>query len=366
MLERFEKVVKIELEGVSRRFGDIQAVDAVDMIFGDGSYTVLLGPSGCGKSTTLNMVAGLEKVSSGRILFGGTEVQRVPPHRRDVAMMFQSYALYPNRTVHDNIAFPLRMAKLPHAEVTKRVAAAAERLRIQPLLGRRPRALSGGQQQRVGLARALVRRPKAFLLDEPMSNLDAKLRAEMQLELKELQRELDGTFVHVTHDQVEAMSLADTLVVMADGAIQQVGTPMEVHRRPANIFVASFVGVPAMNLVEGEAHRGRFSCRGWTTPVDVGVDGRVILGVRPEDLRIEPVTTGSGARIRLVEHLGSSTLCALDSEAGRLVALVDADAAPPAGASVHVTVRPGRVHLFGLQSGTRLGTTSTVTPPAGH
>jgi ABC-type sugar transport system ATPase subunit len=221
-------MVRITLERLSRRFGPIVAVDDVDLALPDGAFAVLLGPSGCGKTTTLNMIAGLEEVSAGRILFDGQEVHHRPPHKRDIAMVFQSYALYPNRSVRENITFPLRMAKVPKSEIAVRVADVAARLEIAELLDRHPRALSGGQQQRVALARAIVRRPRAFLLDEPLSNLDAKLRTDMRLELKSLQRQLNGTFVLVTHDQAEAMSLADLLVVMNKGRVQQVGAPLAV------------------------------------------------------------------------------------------------------------------------------------------
>ncbi len=238
----------VVLSNLRREFGPVVAVDSIDLDVPDGSFTVLLGPSGCGKTTTLNMVAGLEDVTDGEILFDGRPVQHLPPDRRDVAMVFQSYALYPNRNVRDNIAFPLLMRGVKRAVAASQAEAAAEKLGLLGLLDRHPRQLSGGQQQRVALARAIVRRPTAFLLDEPLSNLDAKLRNDTRVQLKELQQDVGGTFIMVTHDQVEAMSLADVLVVLDEGRIQQVGSPLEVYQRPQNRFVAAFVGVPSMNL----------------------------------------------------------------------------------------------------------------------
>lgn len=348
-------MVRITLDRLSRHFGPIVAVDEVSLELPDGVFAVLLGPSGCGKTTTLNMIAGLEEVTSGRILFDSEEVQHRPPHKRDIAMVFQSYALYPNRSVRDNIAFPLRMAKVPKAEVARRVADVAARLEIAGLLDRFPRALSGGQQQRVALARAIVRRPRAFLLDEPLSNLDAKLRNDMRFELKSLQRQLQGTFVLVTHDQAEAMSLADTLVVMDKGRIQQVGAPLAVYRRPANLFVARFVGVPAMNLVEGAIADGCFRGPGWEMPVgNAYPPGPVTLGVRAEDVRLTPTEVAATGRVQLVEQLGADALVAVETAVGVLLARVHPDTPLEPGDGVRFAFEPARVHLFATGTGQRL------------
>jgi ABC-type sugar transport system ATPase subunit len=336
----------ITLRRLRREYGSVVAVDSIDLHVPDGSFTVLLGPSGCGKTTTLNMIAGLEETSGGEILFGDRPVHHLPPDRRDIAMVFQSYALYPNRSVRDNIAFPLVMRGMRRAEAARHVEAAAAKLGLLDLLDRRPRALSGGQQQRVALARAIVRRPTAFLLDEPLSNLDAKLRNDTRVQLKELQRDLAGTFVLVTHDQTEAMSLADVLVVMDRGRIQQVGDPLEVYQRPVNRFVASFVGVPSMNLMDGEIAGGAFAVPGWTVPLPQGVRaGPAVLGVRAEDLRLAPAESGANGRVRIVEHLGSDTMAIVSMAHGDVVARVPADSRLAAGDPVIVSVG-ATLHLF--------------------
>jgi ABC-type sugar transport system ATPase subunit len=354
-------MVQITLEGVSRRFGTVVAVDGVDLQIGDGSFTVLLGPSGCGKTTTLNMIAGLEEVSGGRILFDGEEIQDRPPHKRDIAMVFQSYALYPNRSVRENIAFPLRMSRVEKREIAARVADVAARLEIAELLDRHPKALSGGQQQRVALARAIVRRPRAFLLDEPLSNLDAKLRADMRIELKALQRQLNGTFVLVTHDQAEAMSLADTLVVMNKGRVQQFGAPLTVYRRPVNLFVARFVGIPAMNLIEGEVSGSVFRGRGWEVPLDSGYDdGPRTLGFRSEGVRLEPASEGATGKVELVEQLGADALVAVATDSGVVLAREHPDTRLEPGDGVRLVVDPTQVHLFATDTGNRLSPPASV------
>jgi ABC-type sugar transport system ATPase subunit len=348
-------MVQIDLERVTRRFGAVVAVDDVDLTIADGAFTVLLGPSGCGKTTTLNMIAGLEEVSAGRIRFDGEAVQDRPPHKRDIAMVFQSYALYPNRSARDNIAFPLRMSRIDKREIAARVADVAAKLGIAELLDRHPRALSGGQQQRVALARAIVRRPRAFLLDEPLSNLDAKLRTEMRFELKSLQRQLGGTFVLVTHDQAEAMSLADEVVVMDRGRVQQVGAPLDVYRKPANLFVARFIGVPAMNLVAGEIAEGVFRGSGFV--VEVGwryPAGPATLGFRAEDASLAPAESGATGRVQLVEQLGADALVAVETAAGMIVAREHPDTPLQSGDAVRVVVDAGRAHLFAVESGERL------------
>ncbi len=348
-------MVQINLERVSRRFGNVVAVDDVDLQIADGSFTVLLGPSGCGKTTTLNMIAGLEEVSAGRIRFDGEEVQDRPPHKRDIAMVFQSYALYPNRSVRDNIAFPLRMSRIEKREIASRVSDVAARLGIAELLDRHPRALSGGQQQRVALARAIVRRPRAFLLDEPLSNLDAKLRTEMRFELKSLQRQLAGTFVLVTHDQAEAMSLADEIVVMDKGKVQQVGAPLAVYRQPVNLFVARFIGVPAMNLVAGQVADGVF--RGPSVEVALAhprPGGATTLGFRSEDVTLARADGDVAGRVQLVEQLGADALVAVETESGVVVARDHPDTTLQPGDGVQLVVNPERAHFFAADTGQRV------------
>ncbi|MFI0370713.1 ABC transporter ATP-binding protein [Actinomadura sp. 1N219] len=345
----------IELRQVTKRFGDTLIVDSIDLTIEDGSFTVLLGPSGCGKTTTLNMISGLEEASSGRILFDGKEVQDVPPHKRDVAMVFQSYALYPNRSVRENISFALKLRKQPAAEIAARVAEVAEMLDIGALLDRKPRQLSGGQQQRVALARAIVRRPNVFLLDEPLSNLDAKLRADMRISLRELQRELGGTFVYVTHDQGEAMSMADQVVVMNGGVVQQEAPPLDLYRRPANRFVAGFVGTPGMNFVPGDLDGdGSFAHGDWTVPIGWTGSARagVTLGVRPEDVTLEP-GDGPGAvgKVRLIERLGVEAIVVASFPSGDVIARADPDIELDSGTPVAMRVRPGKAHLFDAEDG---------------
>lgn len=347
-------MAQIELQGLRKTFGSVVAVTDVSLTIGDGTFTVLLGPSGCGKTTTLNMIAGLEDLTAGTILFDGVEVQDLPPHKRDIAMVFQSYALYPNRSVRENIAFPLRMQRVNRHEIDTRVESVAAKLGISELLARRPRALSGGQQQRVALARAIVRRPRAFMLDEPLSNLDAKLRADMRFELKALQRDLNGTFVHVTHDQAEAMSLADVMVVMDKGLIQQVGPPLAVYQEPANLFVATFVGIPTMNLISGEIAEGVFRVPGWEYPLGASaVSGPVTLGIRSEDATLEAAPSGGVGRVGLVEQLGSDALVEVAAGFGRLLVRTSADTPFRPGDPVGVRLNTRRVHLFDPKTGVR-------------
>jgi multiple sugar transport system ATP-binding protein len=308
----------IEFDQVTKRFdNDTIAVDRLDLVVGEGEFLILVGPSGCGKTTALRMVAGLEEISSGQIRIGGELVNDVPPSRRDIAMVFQNYALYPHMTVSENISFPLRQQRLPKAEITARVNEAARFLSIEELLGRKPKELSGGQRQRVAMGRAIVRKPQVFLMDEPLSNLDAKLRVQMRAELISLHNRLGITTVYVTHDQIEAMTLGDRVVVLNKGVVQQIDPPETLYRHPANIFVASFIGSPPMNFLAGELSAGsvRLGAHSVELPEHRPLLGRhagpVVVGIRPEDFELahragEPETLI--ADVRITEQLGPEML----------------------------------------------------------
>lgn len=343
-------MARIRLEGLTKAYGDNQVVNGLDLEIPDGMLTVLVGPSGCGKTTTLRMIAGLVEPSSGRIWIGDRDVTWLEPRDRDVAMVFQNYALYPHLKVFDNIAFGLRARKTPEEVIRPKVLEVARLLGLEDLLDRKPRQLSGGQQQRVAIGRALVREPAAFLFDEPLSNLDAKLRVDMRSEIRRIQQEVDATVVYVTHDQEEAMALADQLVVMNRGKIEQIGTPQEVYDRPRTRFVASFIGSPSMNLIEGDLSEGRFTCRGVTLRVQSPLTGTVTIGIRPEAL--QPGTAQSSriqATTEVVEVLGSRAVVTLRLPDGRpLKAVVDPRAASslPVGGSVSWRVAPEDVHVF--------------------
>lgn len=347
---------EVRLEQLGKRFRDVVAVEDVSVTVPAGSFSVLVGPSGCGKTTTLNMIAGLELPSSGRVLIDGVEVQDLPPHRRDIGMVFQSYALYPTRTVRANIEFPLRIKRVPKSTRGPASERVAGLLGLTALLERYPRALSGGQQQRVALARAIAKAPGLFLLDEPLSNLDAKLRAAMRFELKAIQRELGATFILVTHDQAEALSLADQVIVMNQGSLQQVGSPEEVYQRPANAFVGSFVGMPEMNLVEGDIGWGRFRTGGRTIELgEADLEGRAILGVRSEDIRVERRAESGTieATVGLSELVGPDRLVELHCPLGRLIARTSAAEILQPAEKVHIAFAHERLHLFDAESGKR-------------
>src|SRR5690554_686499 len=292
-------MASVTLERVTKRFGNVIAVDEASLEIRDKEFLVLVGPSGCGKSTTLRMVAGLEDVTEGNIYIGDRLVNDVPPKDRDIAMVFQNYALYPHMDVYNNMAFGLKLRKFPKSEIDRRVKEAARMLGIENLLDRKPKQLSGGQRQRVAVGRAIVREPKVFLMDEPLSNLDAKLRVQMRAELSKLHRRLEATVIYVTHDQTEAMTMGDRIVVMKDGFIQQVGAPLEVYEKPVNVFVAGFIGSPAMNFMEGVLRRDGetyfIDAKTFKLPIpaekaasikNLGkyVDKQVVLGIRPEDI----------------------------------------------------------------------------------
>jgi multiple sugar transport system ATP-binding protein len=344
-------MASVRLEGVAKTYpnGHVAAT-GLDLAIADGEFMVLVGPSGCGKSTALRMIAGLETPTAGRILIGERDVTMVPPQGRDIAMVFQSYALYPHMTVRDNLAFGLRMRGAPQDVIDRRVADAARALGLDQVLGRRPAQLSGGQRQRVAVGRAIVREPKAFLFDEPLSNLDAKLRVETRAELARLHRRLGATVVYVTHDQEEAMTLGTRVAVMHQGVLQQVAPPMELYRRPVNRFVAEFVGSPAMNFLQGESLR------------DLAPGGReagLTLGVRPHDVRI--VERGQGdlnGRVDVVEPLGSELLVYLELEGTAAGTPLRVSAPPePAideGRPVAVVLDRARLHWFDRETGRRV------------
>jgi len=345
----------VSFEGVRKDFGGATVVHDLDLQVADGELVVLVGGSGSGKSTTLRMLAGLEEVSAGVIRIGDRDVTGLAPRDRDVAMVFQDYALYPHLTARENIALGLRLRKIAPAEIARRVGWAADVLGLAALLDRRPKQLSGGQRQRVAMGRAMVREPAVFLFDEPLSNLDAQLRGQMRGEIARLQRRLGTTTLYVTHDQVEAMTLADRLVILDGGRVQQIGAPLEVYQRPANRFVAGFIGTPPMNFVEGRvaAAAGGVEFVGEAVRIMLGpaiavAEGPATLGVRPEDVALVAAATAGSipAQVVLVELLGAHAHLHLDAGPQRLVAVVPGAAAPAAGASVHVRLDPARAHLF--------------------
>jgi multiple sugar transport system ATP-binding protein len=334
-------VARLELESVTKAYGRIAALRDLSLSVEDGELLAVVGPSGCGKSTLLSIVAGLEEPTRGAVRIDGEVVNALSPRERDVAMVFQSYALYPHLTVRRNLAFPLEVARLGRREIEGRVEEVASLLGLGALLERRPGQLSGGQRQRVALGRALVRRPTLFLLDEPLSNLDAALRAGVRAELKKLHERLGATFVYVTHDQAEAMTLADRIAVLRDGAVEQVGTPREIYGAPATAFVARFVGTPGVNLVP---------------PETLGLPAaQALVALRPEDLALSP-TPGPGtleARVWLVEPVGSETWVTVERGEARLVARCAAGFDAPPGTPVHLSFAPGRLHWFDRESGRR-------------
>ncbi|MEI8050743.1 MAG: sn-glycerol-3-phosphate ABC transporter ATP-binding protein UgpC [Actinomycetes bacterium] len=351
-------MARVSFEGVSKRFGDTAAVEDLTLDVHDGELLVLLGPSGCGKTTALRMVAGLEEISDGVVSIGQSPVNEVDPKDRDVAMVFQSYALYPHMTVRRNIEFPLRRQKVEAAERVSRAEAAAATLGLTDLLDRKPGQLSGGQRQRVALARAIVREPKVFLMDEPLSNLDATLRVQTRADIVKLQHRLGTTTIYVTHDQVEAMTMGHRIAVMKGGRLQQVAPPQELYERPANTFVASFLGSPGMNLIEAERSGDRFSTVGGdiVTPSHLShvADGSVTLGIRPESLSLD--TTGVLATVLLVELLGAEThvICAVDGDK-RVVVRQDYDMVrPEIGDQVFLNIDTSRLHAFDAETGVRL------------
>lgn len=351
----------IRLERLTKVFGTTRAVDGIDLAIPDGEFVVLVGPSGCGKTTTLNMIAGLEAPTSGDIWIADTRVTDWEPGDRNLGMVFQGLALFPHMTVFDNIAFPLRIKRLPHDAIAARVRAVADTVHVGRLLAKRPATLSGGEAQRVALARTIVVQPSVFLMDEPLSSLDAKLRVEMRTELKRLHAALRSTFVYVTHDQAEAMTMADRIVVMHQGRIQQVGRPLEIYGDPVNRFVAGFFGVPAMNFVEGalglEAGGLHFAAPALSValPGRRGAAGAAVLGVRPEHVRFAEGPEAWPATVSLIEPLGDETLVFLDyGGPASLVAKVGAEEELAVGDRRSFTFRLDRLVLFDLEMGGRI------------
>ncbi|TPM41517.1 sn-glycerol-3-phosphate ABC transporter ATP-binding protein UgpC [Mesorhizobium sp. B2-3-4] len=349
-------MAQVAISNVAKAFGTVKVLHEVSVDIADGQFVVLVGPSGCGKSTLLRMVAGLETVSGGTIAIGDRVVNHLPPAKRDIAMVFQNYALYPHKTVEQNMAFALKLRKTDPAVVAERVKRAADILDLSPYLKRYPRQLSGGQRQRVAMGRAIVRNPQVFLFDEPLSNLDAKLRVQMRTEIKELHQRLKTTTIYVTHDQIEAMTMADKIVVMRDGRIEQVGAPLELFDRPANLFVAGFIGSPSMNLLKGVVRKGGVDIAGALFPVAAGnavEEGRaVVYGVRPEHLEIHP--DGVPAKISVVEPTGSETLVFLRFGDGEMVALFRERHDFKPGDTLTLRPRLDHIHLFDAETGKRL------------
>jgi multiple sugar transport system ATP-binding protein len=354
-------MASVSIQNVRKAYGDVAVIHGVDISIADGEFVILVGPSGCGKSTLLRMIAGLEDISGGEIRINDRVINDVPPKDRDIAMVFQNYALYPHMTVQKNMAFSLSLRKAPASEIDSKVGRAADILGLGPLLGRYPRQLSGGQRQRVAMGRAIVRDPQVFLFDEPLSNLDAKLRVQMRTEIKELHQRLKTTTVYVTHDQIEAMTMADKIVVMNGGRVEQIGAPLDLYDRPANLFVAGFIGSPSINLIEGRQGPAGFATgHGRALPLPANASAAtqeraVIYGIRPEHFRL--ANAGDNAlplEVMVVEPTGSETqvFAKLDGQTIVCVFRERISAAP--GSVLHVVPQAESAHLFDAASGLRL------------
>ncbi|MEM0934986.1 MAG: ABC transporter ATP-binding protein [Pseudomonadota bacterium] len=348
-------MAEIRLQNVGKRWGSFVGVDNFDLTIADQEFLVLLGPSGCGKTTTMRMIAGLEDVTEGTISIDGRVVNDLDPKDRDIAMVFQSYGLYPNMNVYENIRFPLKVRKVPDAEHDERVNRAAAMVELEPFMHRKPAELSGGQRQRVALARAIVREPNVFLMDEPLSNLDAKLRVSTRAQIKNLSHELKVTTIYVTHDQIEAMTLADRVVVMKQGIVQQVGTPTEIYDNPANTFVASFIGSPAMNLMEGDLQDGTFRTEGVEVSGLTGPNGRVTLGFRAEDAKVSDATAQVNATVYTLELLGDATMITVKAGGGLVAVKAHKDYRIEIGQMAHFSVPASICHVFDATTGERVG-----------
>jgi len=355
-------MASITIQSVSKSFGAVSVLRDIDLSIGDGEFVVLVGPSGCGKSTLLRMIAGLEDITGGEIRIDGRRVNEVAPKDRDIAMVFQSYALYPHMSVADNMSYSLRLRKTAKERIAEAVQAAAGKLGLDPLLERRPRALSGGQRQRVAMGRAIVRHPKAFLFDEPLSNLDARLREQMRAEIKRLHKAIGATSVYVTHDQIEAMTLADRIVAMHGGIIQQVGDPLDLYDRPANLFVAGFIGSPAMNFIDGQCRGGAIETHdGSRIPLPAGLrtaEGQAVtVGVRPEHVRIVGAAEPGShtARVDLVEPTGFGTIVHVRLLGEDLKIYTLDRAAARVGGPLNIMLDGERLHVFDRETTQRLG-----------
>ena len=349
-------MASIELKNVHKQWGQFIAVDNFNLTISDDEFLVLLGPSGCGKTTTMRMIAGLEDASSGDIFIDGRRVNDLEPKDRDVAMVFQSYGLYPNMNVYENIRFPLKVRKIEQASHDDRVRRASAMVELDEFLHRKPAELSGGQRQRVALARAIVREPNVFLMDEPLSNLDAKLRVSTRAQIKHLQHELKVTTIYVTHDQIEAMTLADRVVVMNKGLIQQIGTPTEIYDRPANLFVAGFIGNPAMNLVEGQVKQGSFQAENISLSGLKVKDGPATLGFRAEDATItdKPAKAQIKAPTYAMELLGDATMVTVKAGQSLVAVKAHKEFRTEIGSDVCISVLEASCHLFDSQTGERM------------
>lgn len=345
----------VTIADIRKSYGAVQVIHGVDVEIADGEFVALVGPSGCGKSTLLRMIAGLEPINAGTIAIGDRVVNNLPPAQRDIAMVFQTYALYPHKSVAENMGFALKVAKADKTEIARRVKEAAEILSLTEYLDRKPRHLSGGQRQRVAMGRAIVRDPQVFLFDEPLSNLDAKLRIQMRTEIKELHQRLKTTTVFVTHDQIEAMTLADRIVVMQSGRIEQIGTPLDLYDNPANVFVATFIGAPSMNLMRGTLAGGVVDLAGHKVVVDAGnAGGAVSLGVRPEHLALVGPDDGLPMTVKVVEPTGSETMVFLTFDDQDITAVFRERHAFEPGQVVHLAPDPAHLHCFDAANGQRI------------
>ena len=346
----------IELDGVHKSFGNVHVIKGVDIRIEDGEFAVFVGPSGCGKSTLMRMIAGLESLSEGEFRLDGRRMNEVAPDKRGIAMVFQTYALYPHMTVAENIGFSLDLKKVPRNQIRRQVGEVAEKLQLSELLDRKPAALSGGQRQRVAIGRAIIKQPSVILFDEPLSNLDAALRVQMRAELQRLHQELEATVIYVTHDQVEAMTMADRITILKDGLVAQTSMPIDLYRHPRNTFVATFIGSPRMNLVPANAtltSNGTMAARtdlGWSVDlpdsVQIAEGTRLNIGVRPEHLRLSEETTALAADVAVVERLGVETYLTVGDAADPIVVRLEGDVTVKPGTRVKVDVIPGHCHFF--------------------
>ncbi len=346
----------VDLDNIKKRFGTTEVIKGVSVNVQDGEFVVIVGPSGCGKSTLLRMVAGLETISEGELRINGRRANDLEPMDRDIAMVFQNYALYPHMSVAQNMGYGLKIAGLPKPEIAAKVAEAARLLQLTELLDRKPKQLSGGQRQRVAMGRAIVREPSVFLFDEPLSNLDAKLRVQMRLEIKELQSKLGITSLYVTHDQVEAMTMADRMIVMNAGVAEQIGTPLDVYERPETLFAAQFIGSPSMNVIKAEGREGGLHVGEMALPNPTGVEGPVMLGLRPEHLVPDPEGPIE-MQVLLAEPLGANTLLhgKLASGTGFTASLPGVHRVMPGEGALRLTIEARHMHLFDSETGRRLG-----------